>query len=379
MYVVIERQTSVLRAIAMLVAFAMMLWGLGFHMFTKKAQADDLFQFSDTLSNSHPGSGSDHQIDFTIPSGMATGENFTVAFDSLFDTASIVIGDIDLLIDGNGTTTNDGAAGAGAWGVTGLGTDNITFTTPTDGGVGSSTVVQILIGTNATGGTNQILNPTATTSYEVVVSGTMLDSGRTRVAIIDNVLMTATVNTSLRFQVFGVNEGETVNSSPTTTTATTTNILLPFGVLQSGTSKTLAQDLEVETNAANGYAVTIHQDNNLQSGTGADIDGFIDGNYTNTPTGWTSPSNNIANERTWGHWGLTSDDATTTRAAEFGADEWISATGTPRIVMSHDLPSDGQSQGSGAARIGFQVQITSLQEAGDDYNTTLTYVATPVF
>jgi hypothetical protein len=31
------------------------------------------------------------------------------------------------------------------------------------------------------------------------------------------------------------------------------------------------------------------------------------------------------------------------------------------------------------ARIGYQAQITALQEAGDDYSTTLTYVATPTF
>ena len=47
--------------------------------------------------------------------------------------------------------------------------------------------------------------------------------------------------------------------------------------------------------------------------------------------------------------------------------------------MGNTGPADGTTAGIGAARIGYQVQISALQEAGDDYTTTLRYIATPTF
>ena len=192
--------------------------------------------------------------------------------------------------------------------------------------------------------------------------------------------MTANVATQLTFTVSGVANGATVNGSPTTTATTTTSTSLPFETLSAGVSKTLAQDLTVLTNAIGGYVVTVEQSQNLLSSTGADIDGFANGAYTDTPTAWVAPSNNISQENTWGHWGLTSDDLDLEGAGNnFTANTWVAASSTPRAVMAHDGPSDGSTAGIGAARVGYQAQITALQEAGDDYNTSLTYIATPTF
>jgi hypothetical protein len=135
--------------------------------------------------------------------------------------------------------------------------------------------------------------------------------------------------------------------------------------------------------------VTVEQDGNLRSSTGADIDGFIDGAYDNTPQAWQSPSNSLLNENTWGHWGLTTDDSDlggtfeTTNSGEFAnggsGDRWVAASTTPRQVFSHNGPADGTSQDYGLAKVGYQVEITALQEAADDYQTTLMYIATPTF
>ena len=46
--------------------------------------------------------------------------------------------------------------------------------------------------------------------------------------------------------------------------------------------------------------------------------------------------------------------------------------------MGHDGPADGLSASS-TAQIGYQVEISALQEASDDYSTTLRYVVTPTF
>jgi hypothetical protein len=139
----------------------------------------------------------------------------------------------------------------------------------------------------------------------------------------------------------------------------------------------MAQRLNVTTNARNGFVVTVEQDQNLLSSTGADIDGFIDGAYTNTPAAWAAPTNSIANENTWGHWGLTSDDDINT--SEFGSALFVAASTTPRQIFSHAGPSDGVTNDIGSTTIGYQIQISPLQEAGDDYTTVLTYIATPTF
>jgi hypothetical protein len=86
------------------------------------------------------------------------------------------------------------------------------------------------------------------------------------------------------------------------------------------------------------------------------------------------------NENTWGHWGLTSDDTSLLGAGiDFAANQWVAASTTPRAVMAHNGPADGVTDNIGAAQVGYQIQITALQEAGDDYSTTLTYIATPTF
>jgi hypothetical protein len=88
----------------------------------------------------------------------------------------------------------------------------------------------------------------------------------------------------------------------------------------------------------------------------------------------------IANNDTYGHWGLTSTDtAIPARSAQFASNQWVSGSTTPIAILGHTGPADGLTAGVGAARIGYQIQISALQEAGADYTTTLRYIATPVF
>ncbi|QQR65260.1 hypothetical protein IPH92_01615 [Candidatus Kaiserbacteria bacterium] len=373
------RTVRTLQAVAMTVGLALFLWSTGLPTFFRFAEAASITNASDTLSNSAPSVTSNHTIAFELPNGMATSSNFTVTFASQFDTSGVLIGDIDLSVN-TVDQTLAGASGAGTWGVTGIGTDAITFETPTDGGTASSSDMIIKIGSNATGGAIKIVNPSATTSYPITIAGTMQDSGEMRVAIVDQVTVSANVDTSLTFTVTGVNSSSTVNGSPTTTIATSTPTTLPFGNLPIGVSRTLAHDLSVSTNASVGYTVTVQQAGSLQSTTGATIDGFIDGTNTVTPSAWQGPGGLIANPNSYGHWGLTSNDtAILARSVQFGSNEWVSGSTTPIAIMGHNGPSDGTTINSGAARVGYQIQISALQEAGDDYTTTLRYVATPTF
>jgi hypothetical protein len=373
-----EKTVRTLQAVAMTVGIALFLWSTGLPTIFRTAEASSIQNASDTLSNSAPSLTSNHTISFTTPNGMATGETITITFPAQFTMGSVDEPDIDILVNGLSSTTA-ASAGAGTWGVDVTGSV-VTLETPTDSGVASATPISVLIGTNAAGGVNQITNPAATSSYVISIGGTMQDGGQVRVAIIDQVTVSASVDASLTFTVSGVSSGATVNASPTTTVANTTATTLPFGTLPIGESLTLAHDLAVATNAANGFTVTVEQTGNLQSTTGATIDGFIDGSDTTTPSAWQSPTGLVANPDTYGHWGLTSDDtAIAARSSQFGSDQWVSGSTTPIAVMGHTGASDGVTPGQGATRVGYQVEITVLQEAGDDYSTTLRYIATPTF
>lgn len=366
--------------IATLTAIALVLWAVGAHMFTS-AEAANLTYVKDTLSDSNPSTLSNHEFQFQSPSLIGANATITVAFPNGFNisTSSIAVGDIDFLINNVDETVVAGAPAAAQWGFTIVG-QNFNLVSGSAESLPANATATIKIGTNAAGGVNRVTNPSATTSYEFTITANATNTGQTRVAIINNVLVTANVDTTLTFTVSGTSTNTTVNGSPTTTSTTTSSTALPFGTLAANVSKTLAQDLTVATNARNGYVVTVDQKQNLLSSTGADIDGFTDGTYTNTPTAWVAPTNNINNENTWGHWGLTTTDSTLLGAGlDFAANQWIAASTTPRAIMAHNGPADGTTNLIGRATIGYQAQITALQEAGDDYSTTLTYIATPTF
>jgi hypothetical protein len=374
----------------MIVGLAVLLWGTGLPTSFHKVEAAAIVNASDTLSNSAPGQTSVHTIAFNTATTVLNSQVITVDFptDGIdFDLSTLSTTSISITIGGVATGTS-GVATANNWGVI-RGSDFVQFTNCTTAiACDVATTSQIVFTIGSEVGT-MITNPGgpgATTSYEISIgntsesaSSTIVDGGAVRVAIIDEVTVSASVDTSLTFSVTGVVSGQTVNGSPTSTAATTTPTTLPFGSLALNTSKTLAHDLVVATNATNGYTVTVEQTGDLQSSTGATIDGFIDGAYTTTPTAWQGPGANVNDDSTYGHWGLTSTDGTTTRSSEFGSDQWVSASTTPVVIMGHTGPADGVTAGVGTARIGFQVQISALQEAGDDYNSTLRYIVTPTF
>ncbi len=349
------------RVVAMLVACAMVLLSVGAYT---TAQAANLIDVKDTLTDSGPSALSGHLFSFEIPTGSAltAANDIVITFPSGFtDVNTVVSGDLTVRIDG-GAPVAIGNFAAGA--------QTLTFDNASSS-AGSVITVELAPGV--------VTNPGTVGSYEFLITTQNGDSGRTRVAIVDYVTVTAIVNTTFDFVVSGLATSTAVNS--TSTTGSTTATQIAFGVLNAGQVYTMAQELTVETNANNGFVVTVQQDGNLESSNLSDIDGFIDGAYTNTPVVWQAPANTLLNENTWGHWGLTSDD-TDLNAGEFtsgGGNKWVAASTTPRQIFSHGGPADGVTQDVGSATIGYQVEISPLQEAADDYTTTLMYIATPTF
>lgn len=354
------------RVVAMLVACALVLWSVGVYT---TAQAANLIEVKNTLTDSGPSALSGHSFSFEIPTGstVAAGNDYVITFPAGFTGVNTVTsGNLTVRLNA-GAPIAIGNFAAGAQTLT---FDNVAAT--------AGDVVTVVLAPGV------VTNPAGIQSYEFVitVANATSDTGRTRVAIVNYVVVSAIVNTTFDFVVSGAATSTIVNS--TTTSGASSATLIPFGVLTAGNVYTIAQGLSVSTNAANGFVVTVQQDGNLRSSTGADIDGFIDGAYTNTPGSWVAPSNSLLVENTWGHWGLTSDDSDieTGSPNEFtvgGGDKWVAASTTPRIVYAHDDPVNGVGQGFGTTTVGYRVQITPLQEAADDYQTTLMYIATPTF
>lgn len=373
---------SVLQATAAIAGLAILLWSLGLPSL-RFAEAANVTSFSDTLSDSAPSVVSNHTIEFVTPTGLSAGEIITLTFPAGFTgIGSLVAADLDLMVGATDEDLIDGAASGASWNVTAAG-QVIDIESGTDT-IGAGATVTIQIGTNATfgsTGSNQITNPGAATSYEIDLVVGAGDTGKTRVAIVDAVTVTASVDTLFTFTVNGVSDGTLVNTSDTTggdTTATE----IPFGTLVADTASSAAQNLEVSTNAANGFVVTVQVDQQLLSANGADIDGFRDGGYDTTPVAWESPGATPGQENEYGHWGLSSNDDTLTAGlSDFfsGGDNFVSASTTPVEVFRHDGPTDGTVSGEGNADVIYKIETTSLQEAAEDYTATLTYVATPVF
>jgi hypothetical protein len=228
---------------------------------------------------------------------------------------------------------------------------------------------------------NHVTNPTTVGSYKITIGGTQTDSGTAMVAILNQVTVTASVDTTLTFTVSGVASGNTINNETISTTTTATAI--GFGTLASGTPVVGAQDLAVTTNAQNGFVVTVHEDQNLLSANGADIDLFSDGSAVSTPQPWATPTAALGVENTYGHIGLTSND-TDLNGNEFFSGSVIKWAGnfyptTTRTVFSNSGPADGTTQNAGRARVGYKILVSSLQEAANDYTNHLIYVCTPTF
>ncbi len=371
---------------AFVVTLTIVAWSIGLPTL-RFAEAANVTSLSDTLSDSAPSVPANHTISFVTPSGVANGQSISISFaNGPFVLGAVAFDDVDIRDDGTDlSVAADCISGAEEVGFSTT-TNTITLTfCPGDGAslpaFGTTTIE---IGTHATFGATgdaQLTNPVAG-SYEINITAGASDSGATRVAIISPVVVTAAVDTTFTFTVAGVSTG-TVNQEPVTGTSTATTI--PFGTLVANTASTAAQQLSVATNASYGFAVTVEVDQQLLSSTGADIDGFIDGAYTSTPVAWDPPTPNINNEDSWGHWGLTTEDASLTAgltdpfSASTTGQLFVSASTTPVEVFRHNGPSDGLTNNIGRTKVGYKVEISALQEAGDDYTATLTYVATPVF
>jgi hypothetical protein len=210
------------------------------------------------------------------------------------------------------------------------------------------------------------------------------------VAIVSSVTVTAKVTDTLNFIITGLATSTNVNGI--TTTGSTSPSYIPYNTLVVGASSTLGQQLQVTTNADDGYSVTVEQDHELLSNSGSNINSFDnspDNTGSTTPHTWVNPAGILDAYNTYGHMGLTSDDADLASSTysgggfptgqDFTNSRYAGLNGTSTmIIMAHNGPADGNTQNKGLAKVAYSILITAMQEAGD-YSNTLTYICTPQY
>ncbi len=174
--------------------------------------------------------------------------------------------------------------------------------------------------------------------------------------------VTFTVDPTLTFSVSSVISSGTVNGA--TTNVTTSSTAIPLGTPTPVTNQIAAQDLQVSTNAGNGYTVYVRYTAKPTSA----------GNVIADHSGSNAAPSVFSSAGTEA-FGYTTDDTTlgTGTAGRFSGNKWAAFTTTNSEIAYDAAPVAAQT-----TRIGFQVGISGTTKAGN-YVTTVIYTATPVF
>lgn len=260
--------------VAALVAFA-------YYPSLQPVNAAALTALSDTISTLKKNTVANHDILFTTPTGLTSGQTVILTFQSDYSIpASLDYTDIDVLDDGANVTLAASPSGA-TWGAVRTSSTVITLTNGTTA-VGAGSVMRIKIGTNASSGATgdqQITNPTTNGSKTLAFTGSFGDTGTTTAYIVDDdqVAVSASVDQSITFSISDNTVGFGTLSASAARYAT--------GDTAGNSSETEAHNLIVGTNASSGYSVTA---------TGTTL---TSGSNTITAIGGTNTSSSVGSEQ----------------------------------------------------------------------------------
>lgn len=280
--------------------------------------------------------------------------------------------------------------------------------------VPASTVVTVTIDETTAGGNagyQGLINPSAKTSHtrgyadtynfvfqELNASDTVIDQTSVGVAVIESVLVTASVAPQITFRLLGVGTGSALNClGAAVPDVASTATLVPLGELSIDAFVKAAQELVVSTNAQNGYVVTAQEDNQLHrtdatcpgdantggcipdaTGDSATITHDTKGLWTSTTAkgfGYTLQSVNGSSTLAFTH--ADSDggcSGANGNCWKHFADKEDVSTEAPQTLYSYNGPADSHS-----VYVCYKAIVSSTQQAGSDYSTGITYRATATF
>ncbi|MBP6926442.1 MAG: hypothetical protein KBB70_01965 [Candidatus Pacebacteria bacterium] len=331
-----------------------------YSLVVRTAMAASLTALSDSQSTIKAATVSNHDITFTTPTGVASGQTIILTWDnSTSVNASLDYTDIDVLDDGVNVTLAASPSGA-TWGAVRTSSTVITLTNGTTPVVAAS-VVRIKIGTNATNqstGVRQITNGSAGTST-LAITGTFTDTGTISTPIIadDVVNITATVNQTITFAVSDNTIGFGTLTAGAAHYAT--------GDTAGTTSDTAAHNVTVATNAANGYTIT------LQGAT------LTSGLNTIDAIGATSAASSAGTEQ-FGIYATKSGGVNGTITTRYSDSATPGFAYNATAGASDTLSTGTSSTATETYAIHYLANITATTEAGS-YATNITYVGTGNF
>ncbi len=256
------------------------------------------------------------------------------------------------------------------------------ITTPVGGGATGT----IVIGTQVSG----FINPTPSHAAsaegnadvftyvlrELDASSNLVDQTVGRLAVVESVRISATVDPTITFYVDNVgvtNSGSAVcGTNASNGAANTTGDSVTYGSLALNAFNQLAQRLSCVTNSANGYTVTAYESQPMHNvnGDGTTIaDTNCDGACTmTTQNTWTTDTSHS-------EFGYSLENVTNSQAAfttgykPFG----IGATSAQTIMSRSSTPPS-----TDQIRVCYRVTASTTQEAGD-YEAKVVYTATATF
>lgn len=244
---------------------------------------------------------------------------------------------------------------------------------------GSNTPIAPATGTSHTEGTAD--------TYPIIVRqfaastdpnvATPVDATTARIAHIEAVRVTATVDPTISFSIAGIASGNTRCGVSTSVTTTATSV--PFGGMALNTFKTLAQDLTVSTNASGGYVVTASENDELGLG-GATTPFIPDTSCDSGPCTISSQQDwNTATNNGFGY-SIQNVDAASVpfqynTAGTFDARPFanIVDSETPQTIFSSTTVANAEN-----AYVCYRLSVGATQAAGD-YENQITYTATGTF
>lgn len=234
-------------------------------------------------------------------------------------------------------------------------------------------------------------------TYSVVVrqldtSYNVADATTVSIGVVEAVRVTATVAPQITFRILGVNSSTSVCGI--STNVTTTASLVPLGSLNISTFTNAAQALAVSTNAANGYAVTAIENDQL---------GRNGGTCVGDNTGSNCIPDSVGDDSTMSHTAADEWSSASVKGFAYSMEE-VNATGA--VPAFEFDTSSGACDGTGdcfkqfadaensqAAQTIFNSSTTadndnvymcyraiiSATQAAGDYTNYLTYTATATF
>ena len=264
------------------------------------------------------------------------------------------------------------------------------------GSIGQAIVITI----GNTNGTNTPVAPATGTAhtegtadtYSVLIknfgasanpnSATPVDSSTGKVALIEAVRVTATVDPTISFSIAGIASGQT--RCNVSTDVTTTALSVPFGTMALNTFKTLAHDLTVSTNATGGYVVTASENDQLGK------DGATTPNIADNPGNNTLASESVSDEwttATVNGFGFSLENvdaavvpfqyttATGNCTGTFCSRQFADITGaeTPATIFSSTTVANAEN-----VYVCYRLSVGATQTAGD-YQNQVIYTATGTF